>query len=414
MKKILFLIESLSGGGAEKVLSTLLQHLDYNKFEVTLCCISDIGKYKDTVLPFVHYTAILPNSSNLKGWKLFIYKLKHRLIHKWFPPKWVYQWLIPHHADIEIAFVEGFATKLLAHSANKKAKKIAWIHIDLEQFHWTESIYKNIEQEEKTYQQFNQLITVSETARMGLQRKFKNVYSFLNFLQCVTILYLHNAKNTIKIVTNMRNRINQLLNSPEWNALLMPIISNPWDNFMNNIPQDLTTPKYLKGDYEFIDAYQKYLDAETQRDDMEIIKALYWLWGSQSGVTDGKGRFGVDTFNMSTDWSDTATESEFDILIDKIKGGIPLVVGFNSLSGGHAVNATRLLRDINNPLVYYLECYDNNDNSAPYFFKIEKSDIDFWTSTTVSNWGENYCYRTYLKGTGGWQTVSLYFTAITQ
>lgn len=62
----------------------------------------------------------------------------------------------------------------------------------------------------------------------------------------------------------MRNRINQLLNSPEWNALLMPIISNPWDNFMNNIPRDLTTPKYLKGDYEFIDAYQKYLDAETQ------------------------------------------------------------------------------------------------------------------------------------------------------
>ena len=44
----------------------------------------------------------------------------------------------------------------------------------------------------------------------------------------------------------------------------MPIISNPWDNFMNNIPQDLTTPKYLKGDYEFINAYQKYLDAETQ------------------------------------------------------------------------------------------------------------------------------------------------------
>lgn len=55
----------------------------------------------------------------------------------------------------------------------------------------------------------------------------------------------------------MRNRINQLLNSPEWNALLMPI-TNPWDNFMNNIPQDLTTPKYLKGDEEFIKAYQDY------------------------------------------------------------------------------------------------------------------------------------------------------------
>lgn len=86
----------------------------------------------------------------------------------------------------------------------------------------------------------------------------------MNFLQCVTILYLHNAKNTIKIVTNMRNRINQLLNSPEWNALLMPIISNPWDNFLNTIHRDLTTPKYLEGDKKFIDAYQKYLDAETR------------------------------------------------------------------------------------------------------------------------------------------------------
>lgn len=44
----------------------------------------------------------------------------------------------------------------------------------------------------------------------------------------------------------------------------MPIISNPWDNFMNNIPQDLITLKYLEGDKKFIDAYQKYLDAETR------------------------------------------------------------------------------------------------------------------------------------------------------
>ena len=40
----------------------------------------------------------------------------------------------------------------------------------------------------------------------------------------------------------------------------MPIISNPWDNFMNNIPQDLITLKYLEGDKKFIDAYQKYLE----------------------------------------------------------------------------------------------------------------------------------------------------------
>lgn len=31
LNNLLFLIESLSGGGAEKVLTTLLQHLDSNK-----------------------------------------------------------------------------------------------------------------------------------------------------------------------------------------------------------------------------------------------------------------------------------------------------------------------------------------------------------------------------------------------
>ena len=174
-RKILFLIESLSGGGAEKVLSTLLQHLDYSKLEVTICCITDIGKYVEEVKPYVNYTSILPNPSDLKGWKKFFYKLQYKSIYNWLPLKWVYQWFIPHHADIEIAFVEGFATKLLAHSTNKKAKKIAWIHIDLEQFHWTQSIFQDIKEEENVYQKYNQLITVSETAKIGFQRKFKNV-----------------------------------------------------------------------------------------------------------------------------------------------------------------------------------------------------------------------------------------------
>ena len=58
-KNLLILIESLSGGGAEKVLSTLLQNLELNQFEVTLCCFSDVGKYKEVVLPYVYYTSIL-------------------------------------------------------------------------------------------------------------------------------------------------------------------------------------------------------------------------------------------------------------------------------------------------------------------------------------------------------------------
>lgn len=47
--KLLFLIESLSGGGAEKVLSVLLKHLDKTKFDITLCTIVDTGIYAEEV-----------------------------------------------------------------------------------------------------------------------------------------------------------------------------------------------------------------------------------------------------------------------------------------------------------------------------------------------------------------------------
>ena len=41
--KVLFLVESLSGGGAEKVLSGLVRGLDRERFDVTVCTVVDCG-----------------------------------------------------------------------------------------------------------------------------------------------------------------------------------------------------------------------------------------------------------------------------------------------------------------------------------------------------------------------------------
>lgn len=273
-KQILFLIESLSGGGAEKILSTLLQNLDPNKLEVILCCISDIGKYKETILPYVKYTSILPNSSNFKGWKLFIYKLKYQLVHKWLPLKWIYQWFIPHHADVEIAFVEGYATKLLAHSTNKKAKKIAWIHIDLEKFHWTKLIYNNIDEEEKTYQQYNQLITVSETARKAFLRKFKNVYT--------PIKTLYNPINSLEIIQKSQLTIKTPIKTD--NTIRLVSIGRftkqkAYDRLLCIINQ-LIIEKYpielwLLGDGEQRELLEKYIKKNH-------LEEVVTLWGFQN------------------------------------------------------------------------------------------------------------------------------------
>lgn len=174
-KQLLFLIESLSGGGAEKVLVTLVNNLDRSKFDITLCCVVNTGKYVSALNSDVHYTYIIPDISSLKGIKRWYYSFLYHLVYQWLPLKWVYKLFVPQNKDVEVAFVEGFATKLLSYSTNRKSKKIAWIHTDLNNNHWTKLVYKNIKEEQTCYQQYNQIITVSDTALSAFKRIFKEV-----------------------------------------------------------------------------------------------------------------------------------------------------------------------------------------------------------------------------------------------
>ena len=183
-KKILFLIESLSGGGAEKVLVTLLRHLDKSRFDVTLCCISNTGKFLADVPDTVRYCYLLPAASGLSAWASFWYKIKYKLINELLPPCWVYRLFIPKGNDMEVAFTEGFVTKLLAASTNRRAKKIAWVHIDLKRNPWTQSrkIYRNLAEEKNAYAAFDRIACVSES----VAEAFRSVY---NPQSPVSVLY---------------------------------------------------------------------------------------------------------------------------------------------------------------------------------------------------------------------------------
>ena len=59
MKKILFFIESLSRGGAEKVLSDIVSNLDKNKYDVTVYTVTDCGEYQPVVEKYCNYGSFL-------------------------------------------------------------------------------------------------------------------------------------------------------------------------------------------------------------------------------------------------------------------------------------------------------------------------------------------------------------------
>lgn len=169
MKKVLFVLESLSGGGAEKILVDLVKNLDHSKYDITVLLISETGVYVEEAKSVCKIKSILPDYVAIRNriGKL-LYKIWYKLIYS-MPIKIVAALYIKERFDIEVAFVEGYATKLVA-ASKKRNKKIAWVHTDFEQNHWTTSIYKGISEERKTYDKFAKILCVSQTVQESFQK----------------------------------------------------------------------------------------------------------------------------------------------------------------------------------------------------------------------------------------------------
>ena len=164
-KKILFLIESFAGGGVEKVFIDLINNMDISKYDITVMSIWNYGVRKKDLRKDVRYKSIFPN---IKG----ISRVFHNFVEK-SDGKLLYKLGIRENYDIEIAFIEGRATKIIGASTNPNSRKIAWVHIDLSQGHWTSRVFKeNTELEKSYYKKFNDLVFVSNSAKEGFIKIF--------------------------------------------------------------------------------------------------------------------------------------------------------------------------------------------------------------------------------------------------
>ncbi|MDR0892713.1 MAG: glycosyltransferase [Mediterranea sp.] len=169
--KVMFMIDNLSGGGAEKVLSVIVRHLDKERFDVRVCCVYNDGVYVDEVKNHATFSSLLPSIKS-KGWRRLFYRLKSRLIFSSLPPMWTYRLFVPKGNDVEVAFLEGLSTRILAYSTNRQAMKVAWVHSDQSVEHWTEMFYKNYEEERQAYQIFDRVVSVSRGVKSGIEQVF--------------------------------------------------------------------------------------------------------------------------------------------------------------------------------------------------------------------------------------------------
>jgi glycosyltransferase involved in cell wall biosynthesis len=166
------MIDSLNGGGAERVLIHILRDLDRKRFAVSLFAVIKEGVYLKDVPKDVPIQAIFKSTADFRHpLSIALYRLYRRTtleLFKIFPSLLARMSGIRQSYDVGVSFCEGHNTPLLALKSAKFGKTLAWIHIDLR--HHQAMIRK---QALRRYaRHFDKIHFVSEGAKAGFLELF--------------------------------------------------------------------------------------------------------------------------------------------------------------------------------------------------------------------------------------------------
>ena len=179
-KKVLFFLWSFSlGGGAEKILSTIVSNLDLSKYQIDILEMEHFDKGYEAVPEGVRI--LKPYKKKSYGrvidsilWRLRIYF-----------PYLVRNWLVKDDYDIEVSFT--IMNPAFPFSKRKKVKKIAWIHGSIEAFLKEEQAhYRNNHFEQLSHA--DKIIAISKKTRESIetvypmfQNKIQTIYNGYDF-----------------------------------------------------------------------------------------------------------------------------------------------------------------------------------------------------------------------------------------
>ena len=114
--KILFLINTLGGGGAERALVNLVNNLNQDKYDITVETMFGDGVNLSKIKSGIKYVS--KNAPCPKGISKII---------KLFPAKILFKYFIGNDKyDILVAYMHGIPVKVI--SGNKNVKRLAWLH----------------------------------------------------------------------------------------------------------------------------------------------------------------------------------------------------------------------------------------------------------------------------------------------
>lgn len=170
MKKILFFINTLTEGGAQKVLVTLTNELCKYDYDITVCVLYGGGSNFDNLDPRIHQIVVFKTNIAKDSLSRTYYKYRGEIL-SLLPASFLHMIMIHDKYDIEIAYLEGISTKIVS-GGSKAIKKYAWVHINQLLFDYSKYSYVSFSYETKCYKRFNNVFCVSNDVKQAFTKKF--------------------------------------------------------------------------------------------------------------------------------------------------------------------------------------------------------------------------------------------------
>lgn len=189
--KLNFFINSLGGGGAEKVLVDLVNQLPKDKFEITVTTLLH-GVHDNKLASHIQHKCII-NTTNR-----FLSAILMRVYCKILTLRIFARLFLKGNHDVIISYLEGFNTRVLA-EYNGRAKRVAFVHCNTGVHNdWINS-YSSLNDCLNQYKTFNRVCFVSTDALEGFQKVVGHLDN-----ACV----VHNVIDFRAVVEKSREAIN--------------------------------------------------------------------------------------------------------------------------------------------------------------------------------------------------------------
>lgn len=204
MKNILFFMETVDFGGAETVFTNIIKNINKSKFCIKVVTERDHELFTDEIKAAVPYDCFIKTerSAVRDFWNKIVIKfslvLSEKNIRKYF---------IRGNYDVEVAFCEGYSTKIIGNSGEKNCKKIAWVHTDVIKNPWSEKIFGSAEEEKKCYEKFDAIVCVAETMKESFIKKYgmaEKVHVLYNPLDFESVIKKSAEKTDFKFGDGMK------------------------------------------------------------------------------------------------------------------------------------------------------------------------------------------------------------------